>query len=429
MALLFLWLFLGMLVFSVPMFYLMLAAPGIALWVEGKTVFLNLLMQRLYSGIDSFPLMALPFFILAGEMMTHGGVTRRMADFANSFVGHLRGGLAHVSVCSSVMLAGGCGSAVADASALGSLLIPAMQEQGYSKRYSSAVIAASAVIVSIIPPSGLFILYAFIMNESIAAMFAGGIIPGLLIAAALMATIAIRAPGQNLPVSGEKPSVKEIVRTFKRAFFPLLTPVLLIGGIVGGVFTPTEAAAVAAFYSMILGLFYTKEIKFSDLGKIFSKTALSSAIILMLVGAAVAFASVISLKGTPQMVTEAVLGITDNVYLMFFIVNLLLLGVGCLVDAGPAILMLAPILAPMMIKMGIHPVHFGLVMSINLIIGLITPPMGLVLFVVSGISREKVEVIAKEMLPLFLAEVGVLFFITYVPETCLFIPRLMGYIQ
>ena len=174
-----------------------------------------------------------------------------------------------------------------------------MQEQGYSKRYSSAVIAASAVIVSIIPPSGLFILYAFIMNESIAAMFAGGIIPGLLIAAALMATIAIRAPGQNLPVSGEKPSVKEIVRTFKRAFLPLLTPVLLIGGIVGGVFTPTEAAAVAAFYSMILGLFYTKEIKFSDLGKIFSKTALSSAIILMLVGAAVAFASVISLKGTP----------------------------------------------------------------------------------------------------------------------------------
>jgi tripartite ATP-independent transporter DctM subunit len=260
-------------------------------------------------------------------------------------------------------------------------------------------------------------------------MFAGGIIPGLLIAAALMIIIAIRAPGQNLPVSGERPTLKNICFTFKRAFFPLLTPVLLIGGIVGGFFTPTEAAAVAAFYSMILGLFYTKEIKFSDLPKIFSKTALSSAVILMLVGAAVAFASVISLKGTPQLVTEMVLGITDNVYLMFFIINVLLLGVGCLVDAGPAILMLAPILAPLMIGMGIHPVHFGLVMSINMILGLLTPPMGLVLFVVSGISREKVEIIAKEMMPLFLGEIAVLFFITYVPETCLFLPRLMGYIQ
>jgi tripartite ATP-independent transporter DctM subunit len=429
MALLFLWLFLGLLVLGAPMFYLMLAAPGIALSIEGKDVFLNLLMQRLYSGIDSFPLMALPFFILAGELMTAGGVTKRMADFANSFVGHLRGGLAHVAVCSSVMLAGGCGSAVADASALGSLLIPAMKEQGYSGRYSSAVIAASAVIVSIIPPSGLFILYAFIMNESIAAMFAGGIIPGLLIATALMTTIAIRAPSQNLPVSGKSPTFKEVLRTGKRAFLPLLTPIILIGGIVGGFFTPTEAAAIAAFYSLILGVFYTKEVKVKDLGRIFSKTALSSAVILMLVGAAVAFASVISLKGTPQMVTELVLALTDNVYMMFFIINILLLGVGCLVDAGPAILMLAPILAPVMIGLGVHPVHFGLVMSINLIIGLITPPMGLVLFVVSGISREKVEGIAREMMPLFFAELGVLFVITFVPETCLFIPRLMGYIN
>ena len=429
MAFLFIWLFLGLLLLGAPMFYLMLAAPGIAVVVEGKSIFLNLLMQRLYSGIDSFPLMALPFFILAGELMTAGGVTRRMADFANSFVGHLRGGLAHVAVCSSVMLAGGCGSAVADASALGSLLIPSMKEQGYSGKYASAVIAASSVIVSIIPPSGLFILYAFIMNQSIAAMFAGGIIPGLLIAAGLMITIAIRAPGQNLPVSGKSPTLKEVIRTGKRAFFPLLTPVILIGGIVGGVFTPTEAAAIAATYSLILGVFYTKEIRWQDLSKIFAKTALSSAVILMLVGAAVAFASIISLKGTPQLVTQMVLTLTDNVYLMFFIVNVLLLGVGCLVDAGPAILMLAPILAPMMTEMGVHPIHFGLVMSINMIIGLITPPMGLVLFVVSGISREKVEAIAKEMFPLFASEVAVLFIITYFPETCLFIPRLMGYIS
>lgn len=429
MAFLFLWLFLGLLVLGVPMFYIMLAGPGIALVLEGKLVFLNLLMQRLYSGIDSFPLMALPFFILAGELMTAGGVTRRMADFANAFIGHVRGGLAHVAVCSSVMLAGGCGSAVADASALGSLLIPSMREQGYSNPFASAIIAASSVIVSIIPPSGLFILYAFIMNESIAAMFAGGIIPGFMIALVLMLTIAFRAKKLNLPISGQRPSAKEIIRTGKRAILPLMTPVILIGGIVGGVFTPTEAAAIAALYSLILGLFYTKEVAWKDLPPIFSKTALSSAVILMLVGAAVAFASVISLKGTPQLVSDLILGITENPYLMFFIVNVFLLIVGCLMDAGPAILILAPILSPLMVDMGIHPVHFGLVMSINLIIGLITPPMGLVLFVVSGISREKIEVIAKEMMPFFFAEVGVLFVITYFPETCLWIPRMMGYIS
>ncbi len=429
MALLFIYLFLGFLLLGVPMFYLMLAAPGIALTIEGKEIFLNLLMQRLYNGVDSFPLMALPFFILAGELMTAGGVTKRMADFANAIVGHFRGGLAHVSVASSVMLAGGCGSAVADASALGSLLIPAMKEQGYSGRFASAIIAASSVIVSIIPPSGLFILYAFIMNQSIAAMFAGGVIPGILVALALMFTIAIRAKKLGLPVSGQKPSFSNISRTGLRATLPLMTPVILIGGIIGGVFTPTEAAAIAAFYSLLLGLFYTKEIKFADLPRIFQKTALSSAVILMLVGAAVAFASVISLKGTPQMVSELVLTLTENPYLMFLIINLLLLAVGCFVDAGPAILMLAPILAPVMTNMGIHPIHFGLVMSINMIIGLITPPMGLVLFVVSGISREKVEHISKEIIPFFIAELCVLGLITYIPQLTLWLPGVMGYLN
>lgn len=429
MATLYLWFFFGFLFIGMPMIYLMLLAPGLALYLEGKEVFLNLLMQRLFAGIDSFPLLALPFFILAGEMMTAGGVTKRMVAFANAFIGHVRGGLSHVAVCSSVMLAGGCGSAVADASALGSLLIPAMKGAGYGGRYASAVIAASAVIVSIIPPSGIFILYAFIMNVSVAAMFAGGVLPGLLIAASLMTVIAIRAPFQNLPKSDQKPSLREIARTGKEAFLPLMTPVILIGGIIGGMFTPTEAAAAAASYSMALGLFYTKEIKWADLPAIFRRAALSSAVILMLVGAAVAFASVVSLKGTPQLVTALVLSITEDPLLLFFIINVFLLVVGMLMDAGPAILILAPILAPVMTGLGIHPIHFALVMSINMIIGLITPPMGLVLFVVSGISREKVEAIAYEMLPLLFAELGVLFLITYIPEITLMLPRMLGYLN
>lgn len=429
MAFLFFWLFVAFLLAGVPMVYLMLAAPGIALWIEGKTLFLNMLMQRFFSGIDSFPLMALPFFLLAGELMTAGGITKRMVDFANAFVGHRRGGLAHVSVCSSVMLAGGCGSAVADASALGSLLIPAMRGAGYTNAYSSAVIASSAVIVSIIPPSGIFILYAYIMNISVAAMFAGGVIPGLLIAAVLMSVIALRAPFQNLPRSERKASWGEIGRTGRRAFLPLLTPVVLIGGIIGGVFTPTEAAAVAAVYSGILGVCYTKEIKLSDLPKILSTTALNGSVILMLVGAAVAFASMVTLKGTPVLVTDLILGISENKYILFFIINILLLIVGCLMDAGPAILMLAPILAPVMTSLGVDPVHFAVVMSVNMILGLLTPPMGLVLFVVSGISRERIELIVREMIPFFLAEIGVLFLITFIPDLILWLPRTMGYVQ
>lgn len=427
MATLYIWFFAGFLIIGMPMVYMMLLAPGIALFLEGKEVFLNLLFQRLFAGIDSFPLMALPFFILAGEMMTSGGVTMRIVAFANSLIGHLRGGLAHVTVCSSVMLAGGCGSAVADASALGSIMIPAMRSSGYSNRFASAIVAASAVIVSIIPPSGIFILYAFIMNVSVAAMFAGGVIPGLMIAAGLMIVIAIRGRVKNYPKADKRASRAVVIKTFREAFLPLLTPVILIGGIIGGLFTPTEAAAVAAAYSMILGVFYTKQIKFRDLVGIFSRTALSSAVILMLVGAAVSFASVVSLKGTPQMISDAVLSITSNPYLLFFLVNILLLLVGMLMDAGPAILILAPILAPVMINLGINPIHFALVMSINMIIGLITPPFGLVLFVISGISKEKVEAIAMEMMPMLGAELTVLALITYIPELTLFLPRLLGY--
>ena len=427
MATLYIWFFAAFLIVGMPMVYVMLLAPGVALMLEGKEVFLNLLFQRLFAGIDSFPLMALPFFILAGEMMTAGGVTMRIVAFANALIGHLRGGLAHVTVCSSVMLAGGCGSAVADASALGSIMIPAMRSSGYTNRFASAVVAASAVIVSIIPPSGIFILYAFIMNVSVAAMFAAGVIPGLMIAAGLMIVIAIRGRMENFPQSDKRASMAVVATTFRQAFLPLLTPVILIGGIIGGLFTPTEAAAVAAVYSMILGVFYTKEIKLRDLLSIFSRTALSSAVILMLVGAAVSFASVVSLKGTPQMISDAVLAITSNPYLLFFLVNVLLLVVGMLMDAGPAILILAPILAPVMINLGINPIHFAVVMSINMIIGLITPPFGLVLFVISGISKEKVESIAMEMMPMLAAELIVLAMLTYIPDLVLFLPRLLGY--
>lgn len=429
MAFAYLWIFLGLLFLGMPIVFVMLIAPGISVLLEGREVFLNLLFQRLFAGIDSFPLMALPFFILAGELMTHGGVTKRIVHFAETLIGHKKAGLGQVSVASSLMLAGGSGSAVADASALGSVMIPAMKESGYTNRFSAAITAASAVIASIIPPSGLFILYAFIMNVSVAGMFAGGIVPGILIGVGLMITISVMTRFREFPPALPRATREEKKKAFMSAFLPLLTPVILMGGIIGGIFTPTEGAAVAAFYALLLGLFVTKEIKIKDLGPIFSKAAISSAVILLLVGAAVAFASLISLKGTAQFVSGMVLNVTDSPLLLFFFVVLFLLAVGTIMDAGPAILILGPILAPVMVGVGVDPIHFAVVMSVTLIMGLITPPLGLVLFVVSGISREKIESISKELMPLFLVEIAILFSLVFIPDLVLALPRALGYVS
>ncbi len=428
MALLYVYIFGFLLVIGTPIVFVMLLAPGAALLIEGDLRFLNMLVQRLFAGIDSFPLMALPFFILAGELMTAGGITTRIVRFAETFVAHRKAGLGQVSVSSSIMLAGGSGSAVADASALGGVMIPGMHQAGYTKSFSAAITAASAVLASIIPPSGLMILYAFIMNVSVAAMFAAAIIPGLIIGFGLMVVVAIVARFRSFPEPAARATWGDVARESKRAVLPLLTPIILIGGIVGGVFTPTEGAAVAAFYALILGLVITREIKLTDLPRLFGNAALRSAVILLLVGAAVSFASLVSLKGTPQLVSGLVLGITDDPLLLFFVIVALLLAVGTIMDAGPAILILGPILAPVMIDLGIHPIHFAVVMCIVLIIGLITPPLGLVLFVVSGISGERIERISWDLIPYFLFEVAVVGALILFPELVLWLPRVLGYV-
>ncbi len=429
MAYLYIWLFLGLMAIGMPIVFVLLLAPSATMIIEGRLPFLNLLLQRLFAGMDSFPLMALPFFILAGELMTAGGVTTRIVKFAQCFVGHRRAGLGQVSILSSLMMAGGSGSAVADSSALGSVMIPGMKQQGYTAAFSGAITAASAVLASIIPPSGLFILYAFIMQVSVASMFAAGILPGLIIGFGLMAVVAIMARFTSFPAPDPRATWAETGQAFKSAFMPLLTPIILIGGIVGGIFTPTEGAAVAAFYALILGLFITREIRIADLPKIFGDSALRSAIILLLVGAAVSFASLVSLKGTPQLVSGFVLGISDDPLTLFFIIVIFLLAIGTIMDAGPAILILGPLLAPVMVGLGVDPIHFAVVMCTTLILGLITPPMGLVLFVCSGISGERVERIAWDLLPYFAFEVAVVFAMVYFPGITLWIPRMLGYVQ
>jgi tripartite ATP-independent transporter DctM subunit len=342
-------------------------------------------------------------------------------------MGHFRGGLAHVNVLSSMLFAGLSGSAVADTSALGSMLIPAMEKEGYTRKFAAAITAASSVIGPIIPPSGIMIIYAYVMGESVAALFLAGIVPGILVGLGLMIMVKIMADKYDFPASRAKASWGERGNASLKAFFPLMTPVIILGGILGGVFTPTEAAAVAVGYAIIIGMFVLNTLKIKDLPDVFMRAAMTSATVLLLVGAAMAFKTVVSLSHTPEILAEFVLGLSENPLILLFLINLLLFVVGMFLDAGPAIIILGPILGPIFVDLGVDPIHFAIIMSVNLTVGLATPPMGLVLFVASSVSGERVETISKAILPFLFIEIVVIFLITFVPEISMTIPRLTGF--
>jgi len=427
MSLSYFWVFILLLTAGAPVIFALLIGPGVSLILDGQEVFFSALLNRLYSGMNSFPLMAVPFFILAGELMNQGGITQSIVRFSQTLIGHYRGGLAQVNISSSVLFAGLSGSAVADTSALGKMLIPAMEQNGYSRRFAAAITAASSVIGPIIPPSGIMILYAFIMNVSVAGMFLAGIVPGLLICAGLMIMTNRIAKKRNYPVANAKATWHERGSALKSSFLPLMTPVILLGGIVLGVFTPTEAAAVAAGYALIITLFVTNTLKFSKLPTILVNSAVQSGTILLLVGSAVTFAWIITVSGMADTLASEITGITDNVLLLLFIINLFLFAIGMFLDAGPAILILGPVLAPIFISLGIDPLHFAVIMCVNLTVGLATPPMGLVLFVAAAVSGEKTENIALEMLPFLAVEAAVIFLITYFPALTMTLPTFFGF--
>ncbi len=428
MSLGYFWIFVLLMVIGAPVVFALLIGPALSLTLDGQPMYVRALLSRLYNGMDSFPLMAVPFFILAGELMNSGGITRAIVRFSESLIGHVRGGLAQINILSSILFAGLSGSAVADTSALGKMLVPAMEEAGYSKRFSAAVTAASSVIGPIIPPSGIMIIYAFIMNVSVGGLFAAGIVPGFLVAAGLMLMTSRIAKARDYPVASRKATWGERADAFKSTILALLTPVILLGGIILGIFTPTEAAAVAAFYALVVGLFFMRSLNTRDLPHIFRNVAQQSGVILLLVGSAVTFAWIITVSGMAEQLATALTGITDNILLLLFLVNIFLLIVGMFLDAGPAILILGPVLGPIFIGLGIEPLHFAIVMCVNVTVGLATPPMGLVLFVASSISGEKVDRIAQEMLPFLAVEIGVIFLITYFPAISLTIPRLLGFL-
>ncbi len=386
------------------------------------------LASKIISGMNSFPLLAIPFFMFVGEVMNRGGIAKRLVDLADSLVGFVTGGLGHVNILASMFFGGISGSAIADTAAIGGLLVPPMIKQKYPADYSAAVTASSAVIGIIIPPSIPFILYGIITNTSIARMFLGGIIPGVIVGLALMVTtyFTTKKYGYGKAGEGRRFELKRLWSALQRAWLALIIPVIVVGGILGGIFTATEAGVVAAFVALVLGLFIYKEITLKDLPEIIINTAKTTAIVLFLCGMAMVTAWLLTRARVPFALAELLTSYTTSPLGILLIANLLLFLVGFVIDLTPAMLILAPILLPVMERVGIDPVYFGVIMSINLGIGLITPPVGTVLYVACGVADIKLEELVRAIIPFLITLLIVLFLLVLFPPLVMFIPDLFS---
>ena len=389
---------------------------------------MEMIGQKLYAGIDNFVLLAIPFFILAGELMNRSKITDALIEFSRILVGKIPGALAQVNIVASVFFAGITGAGVADTAALGSILIPAMTKEGYTPEYSAAVTCTSSVIGPIIPPSIVMIIYATCTGESVGALFAAGFIPGLMIALALMIMCFYYAIKQHHPRRTEKLTAKFVVTTLRKSIVALLCPIILIVGIFSGYFTPTEAAAVACLYAIVAGMFILKTLTLKDIWESLKISVVAGSVILLLISMAALFAQVLSIERVPAAIATGILAFTQNKYVFLLIMNGVLLIAGMLLDAGVNVMLIAPILLPVAIRLGITPLHFALVLLVNLNIGLVTPPMGVCLFAAAPIARVSFERVAKASLPFIAAEFVALLIMTYVPELILFVPRLLGYL-
>lgn len=391
---------------------------------------LTLIVQRMFAGMDMFPLMAVPLFMLCGELMNTGGMIDSVMSFADHLVGHIRGGLAHVNVVASMLFGGITGSAVADTSALGSIEIPMMVKSGYDKDFSAAITAGSATVGPIIPPSIPAVLYAMAAQDiSVGALFLAGAIPGLVIGLSLMAMAYFLAHRRNYPKREGGLQWRGLFRSLKRASPALITPIIIMGGILGGAFTPTEAAAVAVFYALVVGLFITRDLRLSDLPRLLLRSGITSGIVLLVVATANIFGWILATEKIPQMASEFMLSISSSPWFFLLLVNIFLLIVGCFMETAAALIILVPIMAPIAVSMGINPIHFGFIFVYNLIIGLVTPPLGLCLFVSCGISNTSLERVSRAILPFLIVLIALLFVFTYVPWISLILPDLFGLLE
>lgn len=388
---------------------------------------LNVIPNRMFSGINMFPQLAVPFFVLAGQLMNKCGITKRLVEFADIIIGKLAGGLAQVNILASIIFAGLTGSGVADTSAVGSILIPAMEEQGFEADYSAAVTAASSVIGPIIPPSILMVIYANVIGISVGELFAAGIVPGLLVGLGLMAVAYYSAKKYDHPVRTEKVEFKHALSVTKDGILAIIMPIIIIGGIVGGVFTPTEAAAIAVGYALLIGMFVFKTLNLKDLPAALLESAQTTGLILLIISCATAFGWALTILHLPESLAEFVLSITQNQIIVLLFINLFLLFMGMIMEVSANVIILAPILTPLAVNLGVDPLHFAIIMIVNLNIGLATPPLGVCLFVAAPIADISLEQLSKAILPFLAVEIFVLMILTYWPTLVLFVPNLLGY--
>jgi tripartite ATP-independent transporter DctM subunit len=412
-----------MIVIGAPIAYV-IGLPVTLIILLTTEVPLKIVPQMMTAAVNSFPLMAIPFFLLAGNLMNISGVSHRIFAFAQTLVGHIPGGLGHVSVVASMIFAGMTGSAVAEAGGLGVVELEAMKKRGYDVDFAAGIIVSAATIGPIIPPSVIFVLYGVLAEVSIGALFLAGFVPGVLMGLALMVRVYLIARKKHYPVTS-RAAAPEVWQAFKGSALALLMPVIIIGGMLGGVFTPTEAAVVAVLYSIFLGMFVYRELTWVALWRTLRVTSLQTASVMIITAAAVVLGWVLTRSQFSQALTDYVLSVTRNPYLILFLLNIFLLISGCFIEVIAALIIYTPVLAPLLKAVEIDPVHFGVVMTLNLMIGLLTPPFGMGLFVVQKVAQISFEQMVRAALPFILPLVVVLALITYIPELCLWLPRLV----
>ncbi|UCF42859.1 MAG: TRAP transporter large permease [Planctomycetota bacterium] len=422
--------FILLLVLNVPVAFCMGISTLLSVLVIGSLPSFLIIAQKMATGIDSFALLAIPFFILSGLLMGRGGIARRLIDFANVIVGRFRGGLAFVNIMTCMLFGSISGSAAAAVSSVGGFMIPLMNKMGYHRDFNASTSITAATTGLLIPPSNVMIVYSLATGGmvSIAAIFIAGILPGIFVGLALMVVAGIISARCNYG-RGERFGFKDGVVRFVKAVPALLLVIIVLGGILGGIFTATEASAIAVVYAFILSVFVYREVKIKDLPAIVLQCAVTTAVVMILIATSMAMSWFLAYQNIPQDISAFLLGLTNNKVAILLIINLILLAVGTFMDMTPAVLIFTPIFLPVVRNLGIHPLHFGIIMIMNLCIGLCTPPVGTCLFLGCGIANTTVTKIIRHLLPFFAAMIVVLLICTYAPRISLMLPRLIGFIK
>lgn len=404
-----------------------LASSSFVALALGSNTPLIVVVQRLFTAVDSFPLLAVPLFMVAGNLMETGGISRRLIDFCKAILGGLPGGLAMAGVLTCMFFAAISGSGPATVAAIGGILIPEMEKAGYDKAFSAAVLAVSGAIGVIIPPSIPMVNFGVVGSVSISTLFAAGFGPGILVGLALMIVCYVTAKKNKYGIDPNyKFSIKIIMKKFVEAFWALLMPIIILGGIYGGIFTPTEAAAVAVIYGFFIGLCVYREMDIKKIPMLFMNAGKSTAMVMMIISTAAGFGWILTSERIPDVIAAAMLSVTSNKILILLLINIMLLIVGCLMETTAAIIILTPIFLPIVTQLGVNAVHFGIIMVVNLAIGMSTPPLGVNLFVACGIAKISIEEITKAVIWLLVANIIALLLITYIEPISMTIPRLMG---